>query len=107
MQVGSLAEPYAEIGNSVVLEDYAAAGHDSKIGDYCHICAKVNIGGGCQIGQSSFLGLHSATKQDVVIGEYAVVGMGGIVLEDVNSWTIVAGVPAKKIKDRTNDMRVF
>lgn len=107
LQVGSLIGPGAEVGNCVTVEDYASVGHNSNVGDHCHICAKVNIGGGAQIGKCVFIGLHSATKQGISLGEYSVIGMGGIVLKDVEAQTIVAGVPAKKIKDRTMDMHVF
>ena len=54
-----------------------------------------------------FLGLHCATKQGIKIGNYSVIGMGGIVLNDVPENVVMAGVPAKKIKDRDDDMRVF
>jgi len=38
----------------------------------------------------------------VTIGEYAVVGAGSLVTKDVSPLTIVAGVPAKPVKELTN-----
>ena len=35
----------------------------------------------------------------VTVGEGAIVGAGSLVTKDVPSWTIVAGIPAKVIKE--------
>ncbi len=37
------------------------------------------------------------------IGEGAIIAAGSIVTKDVESYSIYAGVPARKIKDRTID----
>jgi len=41
----------------------------------------------------------------IEIGEGAVVGAGAIVTQDVPPYTIVAGIPAKKIGERSRDLR--
>lgn len=48
-----------------------------------------------------FINLGAKIMPGVVVGEGAVVAAGAIVTKDVEPWTIVAGVPAKKIADRT------
>ena len=100
---GVLVEPLSVVGDG----DYAAIGHGSTIGDFCHVGASSNIGGDNIFGDEVFLGLHCATKQGIKIGSNSVIGMGGIVLNDVPENVVMAGVPAKKIKDRDEDMRVF
>ena len=104
---GVLVEPLSVVGDCVMAGDYAAIGHGSVIGDYCHVGASSNIGGDNVFGDEVFLGLHCATKQGIKIGSYSVIGMGGIILNDVPESVIMAGVPAKKIKDRDDEMRVF
>lgn len=104
---GALVEPLSVVGDGVMVGDYAAVGHGSTIGNYCHVGATSNIGGDNVFGDEVFLGLHCATKQGLTIGSYSVIGMGGIVLNDVPENVVMAGVPAKKIKDRDDDMRVF
>ena len=52
------------------------------IGDQCWICA------------DSFIG------PNVTIGEGAVVGARAVATKDVEPWSIVAGNPAKRIKER-------
>jgi maltose O-acetyltransferase len=48
-----------------------------------------------------FINLGAMVMGGVIIGEGAVVAAGAIVTKDVEPWTIVAGVPAKKIGERT------
>lgn len=48
-----------------------------------------------------FINLGAMIMPGVIIGEGAVVAAGAIVTKDVEPWTIVAGIPAKKIADRT------
>lgn len=52
------------------------------------------------IGHDVWIGQGAMIKQGVKIGTGAVVGMGSIVTKDVDPYKIVAGSPAKVIKDR-------
>lgn len=48
-----------------------------------------------------FINLGAMVMAGVVVGEGAVIAAGALVTKDVEPWTIVAGVPAKKIGERT------
>ncbi len=45
-----------------------------------------------------FVGTGAIIMPGVVVGEGAVVGAGAVVIKNVPDWTVVAGVPAKKIR---------
>lgn len=47
-----------------------------------------------------FIGTRAIILPGISIGKGAVVAAGAVVTKDVPNWTIVAGVPAKKIGDR-------
>jgi acetyltransferase-like isoleucine patch superfamily enzyme len=49
------------------------------------------------IGPYAFIGVNAVVMPGVTIGEGAVIGAGAVVTRDVEPWTIVAGVPAKRI----------
>ncbi len=107
LQVGSLAEPDIVLGDGVTVEDYAAIGHGTQVGDFCHVCAKSTIGGGSSIGQGTFIGLHSIFKQNTTVGDYVTVGMGSVVVKDVPEKVVVVGNPARVIKSRDENTKVF
>ena len=54
------------------------------------------------IGNSVWIGAHATICGGVTIGDHAVIGAGAVVLRDVPENTIVAGVPAKKIRPITD-----
>jgi len=51
------------------------------------------------ISSKSWIGFNSIILKGVTIGEGAIVGAGSVVTKDVPAWTIVAGNPAKVIRE--------
>ncbi|MFL9710431.1 acyltransferase [Methylobacillus sp. Pita1] len=58
-----------------------------------------------KIGDKSWIGFNSIILKGVCIGEGAIVGAGSVVTKDVPPWTIVAGNPAKVIRELSPDER--
>lgn len=52
------------------------------------------------IGNDVWIGAKAIILAGVKIGDGAVVAAGSVVTKDIEAYTIVGGVPAKKIKDR-------
>lgn len=55
--------------------------------------------GGVKIKDDVWIGAGVIILSGVTIGECSVIGAGAVVTKDVEPYTVVAGVPAKKIKD--------
>lgn len=55
------------------------------------------------IGNDVWIGEDVRILEGVVIGDGAVIGAGAIVTKDVEPYSIYAGIPAKKLKDRFGD----
>lgn len=53
-----------------------------------------------KIGNDVWIGANVTVLQGVTIGDGAIIAAGAVVIHDVESYTIVGGVPAKKIRDR-------
>ncbi len=53
--------------------------------------------GRIEVGEEAFIGTRSIIMPGVRIGNHSVVGAGSIVTKDVPDYTVVAGVPARKI----------
>jgi acetyltransferase-like isoleucine patch superfamily enzyme len=62
-------------------------------------------GGPVSIGNSVWISVNSVILKGVTIGEGAVIGAGSVVTSNVPPWTIVAGNPAKVIREIPPDER--
>lgn len=94
-----------------------------EIGDNCLITKGVKIlshdgasrminvndngNGFVKIGNNVFIGVNSVILRNVTIGDNAVVGAGAIVSKDVPPATVVAGNPAKIIKELTGPFPIL
>lgn len=52
------------------------------------------------IGDDVWIGARAVILPGVTVGDHAVIGAGAVVRQDVPAWAIVAGVPARVIRDR-------
>jgi acetyltransferase-like isoleucine patch superfamily enzyme len=53
-----------------------------------------------EIGDDVWIGAGAVILPGVRVGDHAVVAAGGVVRSDVPAWQVVAGVPARIVKDR-------
>lgn len=51
------------------------------------------------IGRGAYLGLRSTILAGVTVGEFSIVGAGSVVTSDVPPYTMVAGVPARVVRE--------
>jgi putative colanic acid biosynthesis acetyltransferase WcaF len=85
------------IGNRVVISQnaYLCGGtHDYTLPTYPLVCKSLTIEDDVWIGASAFL------CPGVRVGEGAVVGACAVVTKDVAPWTVVAGNPARVVRQR-------
>ncbi len=60
----------------------------------------------CQVGHDVWIGHNATIMPGVVIGNGAVIGTGSVVTKNVEPYSVVAGVPAKKIRNRFDDATI-
>ena len=87
-----------EIGNHVIISPKCGVGHDSVIKDYVSLLWNVNVSGNDIIEEGVMMGSGSTIIQGKKIGKASIVGAGAVVIEDVDIYSTVVGVPAKVIK---------
>ena len=88
----------------VVIEDHVTVGANAIIGDRDdHSDIYASEPRPVHIGKNVWIGMNATIMKGVTIGEYAIIGAGAIVTKDVPPYAIVAGIPAKIIKYRTNE----
>lgn len=69
-------QPFAKIGNNVVLWSGNHIGHHSIIQDNCFIASHVVVSGFCNIGRNTFMGVNATLANNITIGEDNWVGLG-------------------------------
>lgn len=73
--------------------------HDTEIGDFVEISPGATLLGRSKIGSFTQLGANSTIMPDIKIGNNVLVGAGALVTKDVPANTVVAGVPARIIRN--------
>lgn len=71
--------------------------HDVEIKKNTQVAGNVTIGGFSQIGSSTFLGFAASIKNRVSIGNHCMIGMGAVILKNVDDHSVMVGNPAKKL----------
>jgi tetrahydrodipicolinate N-acetyltransferase len=125
IEPGAIIRDQVEIGDNAVIMMGASINIGSVIGEGTMIDMNVVLGGratvgkNCHIGAGSVLagvieppsakpvvieddvviGANAVVLEGVTVGKGAVVAAGAIVIDDVAPYTVVAGTPARKIKE--------
>jgi UDP-N-acetylglucosamine acyltransferase len=89
------------LGNNIVMLRNSHIGHDSIIEDKANLSCNVLIGGHSYIMEGANLGLGAMCHQFLVIGAYAMIGMGGVVVKSsvIQPGEIHVGNPVKFLKE--------
>lgn len=97
---GSIIMRAEHIGQHVSIQMGATVGHNVVLGDYVNISPGVRLSGGCRLEEGVDIGSNACVNPKIRIGKWSIVGAGAVVTKDIPDFSVVVGVPAKKISDR-------
>lgn len=114
IMMGAVINIGAEIGEGTMVDMNAVVGARGKLGNNVHLGAGAVVAGvleppsksPCEIGDNVLIGANSVILEGVKIGKGSVVAAGSVVTSDVPENVVVAGTPAKIVKnvdDKTKD----
>jgi len=96
-----------QIGRSVFIGPRVVVSHDSAVGDFALLSVGSVIGARVDVAAGAFVGAGATVMPPgwgadarLMIGEDAIVGVGAVVIRDVEPRAIVVGVPAKLLRYR-------
>ena len=98
---GSVIQPGTRIGSDAIINTGACVDHDCLIGPHAHIAPGAVLCGDVQIGDSSHVGAGAIVRQGVRVGSGAIIAMGAAVIRDVADHSIVGGIPARVLRERS------
>lgn len=85
-------------GIGVVIHSNSIIGSNCTIGQNCTIGGRTGHGGPPVIGNNVYIGPGARLLGKFIIGDNVVIGANAVVISDVPSNCVVAGVPARIIK---------
>jgi UDP-3-O-[3-hydroxymyristoyl] glucosamine N-acyltransferase len=97
---GSISDTVIEKGTKI--DSLCHIAHNIHIGRNTQVTAGTVIGGSTTIGNNCWLGLNCTIKNKITVGNKVIVGSGSSVIHDISDEDIVAGNPAKSIKNKLN-----
>lgn len=90
----AVVNAFARVGDNCIINTGAIVEHDCVLGDVAHLSPNVALAGGSKVGNFSWLGLGSVTKQLVEIGDNTTIGANSTVISNIPSSVIAVGTPA-------------
>ena len=99
---GVIVASHTSLGKHVFVNRAALIGHHTHIGDYVSIQPGANIAGACHIGEKTYIGMGAIVIDHITIGKNSIIAAGAVVTKDVPENVLVAGIPAKVIKENVD-----
>jgi sugar O-acyltransferase (sialic acid O-acetyltransferase NeuD family) len=85
---------FAQIGRNCIINTGSIVEHDCVIGYAAHLSPNVALAGATKVGDLSWLGIGTVTKQLIEIGNNVTVGANSTVIENIPADVIAVGTPA-------------
>lgn len=92
----NVIQPYAKLGNNVILWSGNHIGHHSEIGDNVFVASHVVVSGHVKIGEYSWLGVNSCIRDGIALAENTFVAMGAVVTKNTIPDGRYYGNPAER-----------
>jgi acetyltransferase EpsM len=89
--------PNVTIGNHVQIYAQSLIGHNSTLDDYSYVANNASISAAVHLRSGAYLGINCSILENTIIGEWALVGMGSVVIKDVPDFNKVVGNPSRLI----------
>ncbi len=97
---GCVIASCVELGDYSLVNRGACIGHDACIEEFANVGPGANLASGVRIERAAVVGIGATVLENIVIGTEALVAAGAVVTRNVKPGTMVAGVPARFVKER-------
>ncbi|MDD1512866.1 acetyltransferase [Priestia megaterium] len=94
IMAGSVINPDARIGRSCIINTASTIDHDCILQDGVHTSPGTHLGGSVKVGERTWICIGASIINNINIGCDSVIAAGAVVIKDIPSNVLVAGVPA-------------
>lgn len=91
------------IRDNVKLDSLCHVGHNAFIGEKSMLTAMTMLAGSCKLVKNVYTGPNSLIMNQITVGEDSYLGLGAVATKDVPANKVVAGIPAKVLRDNYSD----
>lgn len=92
---GTLSNTLLDDGAKI--DDHVHIAHNIHVGEHAFVIACAEVSGGVRIGKRAWIAPSATILNQLIIGEDAVVGLGAVVVRNVEAGVTVVGNPAKPL----------
>ncbi|MDL0430158.1 acetyltransferase [Marinobacter sp. TBZ242] len=85
------------VGPGAIINTGAVIEHDCCLDNCTHVSPNATLAGGVTLGELAWVGANACVRQLVTVGAGVVVGMGSVVIRDVDPEQTVVGSPARPL----------
>lgn len=102
---GCFIDTMAGVGGAAQIDDFVTLCWSSSIGHHCVVEDFVTVGPNAVIASSGhlcegcYIGAGTSARPGIRVGKGAIVGAGSVLVKDVEPYTVVAGNPARFIRE--------
>ena len=96
VMAGAIINADSRIDDLAIINTAATIDHDCVIGRAVHIAPQCALAGNVVVGEYAFLGIGTTVVPSMNIGIAATVGAGGVVIADIAANVVAFGVPAQQ-----------
>ena len=96
--------PHVSISSEVVIGDCcllmvnSTVGHNSVLASHCHLAAQSCLSSHVQLEEGVHIGLNATVREYLVLKKYSSLGMGSVLLNNIDEGEIWAGNPARFLR---------
>jgi sugar O-acyltransferase (sialic acid O-acetyltransferase NeuD family) len=87
---GNIIQPFAKIGNDVVMWSACHVGHETVIQDHCFLSAHSVVSGNVTIEPNCFLGVNCTIRNSITLRRESVIGAGAVITKDTKERGVYA-----------------
>ena len=87
-----------KIGSYAKIDDHVHFGHNCEVGEASILTACSEYSGGVKIGNRVWVGPNVSIKEKLEVGDNAFIGIGSVVLKNVEPNTVVVGNPGRNLR---------